>query len=513
MDPHDYLHALKKSWIVIVALVVVGFVVGFAAAHAQPDTYRATSSVFVSSSRGTASDQLLQGSSFSLAQVQSYAQLATTPAVLEPVIADLGLDVTPAQLATRVTASVPLNTVIINITATDASPKQARDISNAVSSSLRTVTTDLTPQTTTGSGVVSLAIVAPATTPTVPAGPNRHLIELLAALVGLVLGVIYAVTRFALDTRIRTAADVAKTTTAPVLGTVQRLAHGARYGLALRDQPESASAEDVRRIRTTLQFAVAGAPATSLTVVSARPGDGRTAFALDLALAAAERSARVLVIDADLRSGGIAALARTEGSAGLTTVLDGTQTLADAVTEIQRGVFVLPAGELSQAPSLALGSPAFASLLADAHEHFDLVIVDTPALQPFADALSVVGHTDGAVVVAAATSTNRAQLTATLAALEAVAAPVLGVVVTKSTPEAHAHAPARSHAGAPLVPAAPPAPATTRAAHAADVESPVVDSESAPLDADAAVASPAAPLRRSGQRPTSPRPAARGTKR
>jgi capsular polysaccharide biosynthesis protein len=222
MDPHDYWTALRRRWITILLLGLVGGGAAYGYAMTLSPSYRATSSVFVASTQGETTTELVQGSTFSQNLVQSYAQLATTPAVLEPVITRLGLDTTPTALARAVTVDTPLNTVIIDVSVSDSSPEEAARLSDAVSDSLADVAGDLAPATGSGDPSISLTTVAEAQVPRFPVSPNTRLIAITGLLAGLALGVLYALGRQLLDTRIRTERDVERVTESPVIGSVPR---------------------------------------------------------------------------------------------------------------------------------------------------------------------------------------------------------------------------------------------------------------------------------------------------
>lgn len=100
---------------------IIAFVAVFAAVCAYtflvPPKYSATAQVFATYSDSSAQDNNI--SNFSTAstyisnQIQSYPTLATTEAVLKPVIDDLGLDTTVANLAGQITATNPTNTAFV----------------------------------------------------------------------------------------------------------------------------------------------------------------------------------------------------------------------------------------------------------------------------------------------------------------------------------------------------------------------------------------------------------------
>jgi succinoglycan biosynthesis transport protein ExoP len=429
LDLHDYWQAVRKSWIAVVALVVVGALGGFAYAHLLTPSYRATSSLFVSATAGSTTDQLAQGSTFTQNTVASYAALATTPAVLAPVISELDLDTTPAKLASQITATTPLNTVFLNIAVADASASQAAAIANGVSHSLRTVATELAPTLSSGRSAVTISIVAAADTPATASKPNKRLIEISGAGIGLVLGLIVALARFVGDTRVRSSEEVERLTETSLLGTIRR--RTADDALELTTAPEGATAEDYRRVAATLQFAGGDASVRSL-VVTAAEGDGRTApVVLDLALALGERDLRVLVVDGDLRDPQVARLAGLAAGPGLSEVLLGSVALDSAIQPLTDRVAVLTAGQSLSNPSRALSGKAASTLVAEASASFDLVLVESPSVLQHADALSFAPLVDGAVVIVRSGVTKRRDVQRTLALFAGIDTPTIEVVLTE----------------------------------------------------------------------------------
>ncbi|RFA08558.1 hypothetical protein B7R54_04450 [Subtercola boreus] len=438
MDPHDYWKALRKRWAVIVTLGILGGGGAYLYAQSLPDSFQSTSAVFVSSTQGATTSELVQGSTYTQNIVQSYVQLATTPKVLAPVIAELGLDTTPNRLAKSITASTALNTVIIDITVTDGDPNRAADIANAVSQSLTSVATALAPQLAGSTSSISMEIVTPAQIAANPVAPNRRLIGISGLAIGIVVGVLYSLGRTLLDTRIRTDRDIERISDVPVIGNVERTRRRSPQptGITMRLAPHSLMAEDYRRVRTNLEFADVDDAITSITVTSASPGEGKTTMAINIALAMAERSLRTLLIDADLRRPSVASYAQIEGAAGLTSVLVGSATLDDVIQQWAPNVDILASGVAPSNPNQLLGSTAMARLMETVKGEYDFVIVDTPPILPASDALTLTHMTDGAVVVALFNSTTRQKLSDTLGALDAVRARTIGVVINQTKPKA-----------------------------------------------------------------------------
>ncbi|PPF85566.1 hypothetical protein C5B96_05715 [Subtercola sp. Z020] len=438
MDPHDYWKALRKRWIVIAILGVIGGGVAYTYAESLPDSFTATSEIFVSSTQGQTTSEVLQGSTYTQNLVQSYSQLATTPAVLTPVIAELGLDLTPSQLAKTITATTPLNTVLIQITVTNGDPQLAASIANSVGTSLSTTAIGLSPKNATDVASISMSIVTPAQAPVNPIAPNRRLIEISGVAVGLAAGVLYAIGRAVFDTRLRTNRDIERITDVPVIGNVERRRRRdpQASGITMRMAPHSLIAEDYRRVRTNLEFADVDNAIRSIVVTSAMPGEGKTTMSINIALAMAERSMRVLLIDADLRRPSVATYAQIEGAAGLTSVLVGSADLGDVIQHWAPNVDILTSGTIPPNPNQLLGSTSMARLLRTVIADYDFVIVDTPPLLPASDALTLTHMTDGAVVVSLYNSTTRQKLSDALAALAGVRARTIGVVLNQTKPKA-----------------------------------------------------------------------------
>jgi succinoglycan biosynthesis transport protein ExoP len=171
MEPIEYLRALQRRWVSILLLTVLGLVGGLGYVMTVPSTYQASSSVFVTANQGdSASQALYQGNQYAQAVVQSYVGLATLPAVLDPVIDELGLDTTPQKLAGKVTATAALDTVIIDISASDTDPAQAQRIAQATADSLVKQGEALAPKLK-GAPTVDMKVVAKAAVPLAPTVP------------------------------------------------------------------------------------------------------------------------------------------------------------------------------------------------------------------------------------------------------------------------------------------------------------------------------------------------------
>lgn len=431
MEVQDYIAVLRKRWlsILLVTLLTTGGAV--AATFMTTPTYTAASQVFVSVRTGSTSSDLLQGSSFTQKQVKSYTDLVTTPRVLIPVIENLDIATTPDELAKSITATSPLDTVLITITATHEDAQTAADLANATAVSLATEVTALE-KPEDGPSPVEISTVRTASAPVAPSAPNTRLNVALGLLVGLAAGFGIAVARQVLDTRIRSENDVRQVTDASVIATITHDDEAAKTPLIVQASPQSHRAEAFRRLRTNLQFLDVADDLQTLVVTSSLPGEGKSTTTINLAITLADAGSRVVLVDADLRRPTVAKYMGIEGSVGLTTVLIGRAEVEDVLQPWGEGTLhVLPSGLVPPNPSELLGSRAMADLLARLSQQYDVVLIDTPPLLPVTDAAILARLTGGALVVVGATKTHRQQLDDSLGALETVGARVLGIVLNR----------------------------------------------------------------------------------
>lgn len=437
MNSHEVARIIRKHWLLIaLTTVLVAGLAAFASFRATP-VYTAKSSLFVSLPSGNTASELSQGSAYAQGQMQSFAALATRPIVLSEVIDDLDLATTPAALGRRVGARVSGDTVILEVWASDTSPDQAAKIANSVVGSLNQAAGDVSPKRDDGEPSVGMSTLGEATPPAYPSSPNKRRNVALGVVAGLLLGVAVAIARERADTRLRSVNDVASRTAAPLLAELPEDSSMNRTAVAMRDEPIGPLAESFRRLRTNLEFLRVGGQSIALVVTSAEPGEGKTSTVLNLAVACAQSGDRVILIDADLHKPSAAKRMGLDDSHGLSTVLSGQMTFADAVQHGGRGlgIDILVAGPVPPNAADLLGSQEMKSLLADLLLAYDVILLDTPPILPLVDASVLGRQVSGAIVVVRLNRSKKESLAKALGSVSQVGTKVLGVVVN-SVPKA-----------------------------------------------------------------------------
>jgi capsular exopolysaccharide synthesis family protein len=428
MTMRDYLQALRKQWwlVALVTLAVAGGIVAWS--MTSTPIYRSTSTLYFSLPTGTSGTDLNSGSTYTQSQMLSYAELATQPVVLDSVIKTLGLDTTPAQLAKSIEAKANKDTVLLNLTASDPSARQAQGIAEELAGEVRTRVVALAPRDAAGRSTIEATITAHAQTPRFPSSPNTRRNGAAGFVGGLALGIVLVLARSRLDTRVRESSDLALFDT-PLLGEV-RWAKMGQGDLAMRDHQHTPTAESYRRVATNLGFIGVGKGTLVLTVTSALPGEGKSTTAINLALALAEAKKRVLLVEADLRRPSFADKLGLIGNVGLTSLLMGEATMRELIQPLGADTLdVITSGDIPPNPSVLLGSSQMADFLKEARSGYDVVVVDAAPLLPVTDTALLAPETSGVLLVARAGKVHQAEFEDALRSVEQVDVPVLGVVL------------------------------------------------------------------------------------
>ncbi|MFI9076809.1 polysaccharide biosynthesis tyrosine autokinase [Streptomyces sioyaensis] len=436
MDLHGFLKALARRWPTVAFCLVLGVGAALAATRVSTTVYEAGTQLFVATRAGQDTAQLNQGQTFSQARVQSYTEIVTTRQVTVPVVKELGLRTTPEELASRITAQAPLNTVLIDITVRDTAPRRAARIANAVAQRFMTVVEQLeTPKRVPGSqnwtgeetSPVSLRVTQEAVAPAAPVSP-RPLLNLAAGVLGgLLLGAGVVALRETLDTTLKTIEALSEFTELPGLATIPYDRSASKQPLVSADG-HSGRAEAFRKLRTNLQFSQVDDPPRIIVVTSSVSGEGKTNTAANLALLLAEAGVSTCLVDADLRRPCVASVFGLVRDAGLTTVLIGQARVADVMQQVAGGLSVLASGAVPPNPTELLASARMEEVLKELADMHEVVIVDTAPLLPVADTVGLASFAHGTLLVVRAARTKRDQVRTAAESLERVGVRVLGTV-------------------------------------------------------------------------------------
>jgi capsular exopolysaccharide synthesis family protein len=427
VDAHEVIAVLRQRWRSVVATLLVVAAVAAGVLMLQPRVYSATALVNFLPKKAADGGTVQAALEFAQKQCTTYAQLAKTPLILDPVREQLGIKTDAVHLGQSVVSTASKDQPLITVTVRGSDAQGVANLANAVAAQIIKSIPDYSPAGTADTLDVEVSLRA--TPPAAPISPDLRFSLLVALGIGLAAGLGQAFARAALNTRIATPADVHRVTPLPVLGEIP-LGRKTDSTLTSAVDPFSARDEAYRDLRTNLEFRALEGHGNSFLVSSALPGEGKTTTAVQLARAFAMLEQRVLLLDCDLRRPRVHEALGLDGRLGLTHALLRGVSVSELIQTVD-GVDVLVAGRQPANPAELLCSTRMQQLLGAVRSAYAVVIIDAPPLLPVTDAVALTRLDVAALVVAEAGQLRRRQLHDALKKLQGVEAPVLGIVLNK----------------------------------------------------------------------------------
>lgn len=456
----DYVWLLgRRKWIVLATVVLLpALAVVFAVR--QPALYQSSAKVLLKQGNLAATLSGIQDNSYYLDPsrvAQTQIELASTPAVAARVLEAVGItNRDPNGLLGSLSITPEPNADILNFKVTDQDPELAERLANEYArqytifrrsldtASLNQALSDVTRRIDelqasgqTGYARVlinraeqlrtllavenSNAVIARPADGAAKIQPRPKRYGILGLALGVMLGIGLAFVWDALDTRVRSAEEIAHRLGLPLLG---RLPEPPRQiqradGLVMLEHPNTVEGEAFRVLRTNLEFVNLERRARSIMMTSALEEEGKSTTVANLAVAAARAGRRVVLVDLDLRRPYIDKFFKLDGRPGLTNVVLGHATLDDATARIaipgldpngtagerngQAPVVglldVLPSGPIPPDPGEFVGTAAVSNVLVELSRRYDLVLVDAPPLLHVGDALTLASKVDAVILV------------------------------------------------------------------------------------------------------------------
>jgi succinoglycan biosynthesis transport protein ExoP len=441
--------------------------------------------------------------------IETQSRLAMVPAVAERAIRAQGLDgITPAEFLEDSKVSSNPDSDILHVTHTASTPERAAalateharqfaiyrqmldtDSLRRARGELQERLSELRASGERGSGLYRRLATKDAELRTAESlkTPNVVLVRpaenasqvqpkilrngVLALVVGLLLGVGLAFARDALDTRVRSAYEIAERLglqlKARIAAPPPHLQRANR--LLMLTEPDSPSAEDYRILRTNLELvdlnpAARVGPARRdrshsgqvLMLTSGVREEGKSTTAANLAVALSRSDWRVVLLDLDLRRSTLHRFFGMKPSPGASDVISGRATLDQALTEIpviphdrdaagassrngsmrDAGVLqFLPAGDPPPNAGEFVSSSGVGSLIAELRHRADIVLIDTPPLLAVGDAMTLSVHADMVLLITRLDVVRHRMLNELRRTLQASKAEPIGFVLAGSERE------------------------------------------------------------------------------
>ena len=360
--------------------------------------------------------------------VSTYAEIITSRRVLEQVQKELNESYTYKELASEISVSSINNTQIIKITVEDNNALNAKIIANLVAKVFTVEVPELY-------NLDNVHILDVAIEEDEPYNINVAKSSIIGGLLGLVLssGIFFVIYYF--DRTAKSVEQVEEVLQMPILGSVEETKN-LKEELVVATNPKEIISEQIRTIRTNLQFTSADEKIKTILITSSIPSEGKSFISSNLATAFAQNNKKALIVDCDMRKGRVNKIFKISNRIGLSNLLaykeDDEENLEDYVfkTKIDN-LYVIPRGKVPPNPSELLNSQKTAKLISLLSEIFDYIIFDGPPVNGLSDPLIMSDFVDRTIVVTSLNSAPIELLESTKKMLTNVNAKVAGVIVNK----------------------------------------------------------------------------------
>jgi capsular exopolysaccharide synthesis family protein len=472
--------ALRRRVKLIVGCCLVAGLIAFGLSLLATKTYTATASLLF---RDPGFSSQLFGGTETTSSGNSEREAATNltlvklPAVDELAAEKLGNGLSSGALRERISVSADNRSNVVSISVSDSDPEVAARIANVFATSYvrfrrradRAKITNaiglvnkrliqLSPSERASPIGEALAnqssrlatlrslqtgnaeLVQRATVPSSPSSPKTLRTTLVAAVIGLLLGVAAAILLERTDRRLRSPDEFEEVLGMPILTAVPE---SSWLDTEKKRDPENgvaahAEQQAFQMLRTRLRYFNVDRDVRVVLVTSASPGDGKSTTAWETAIATAGSGGRALLIEAELHRATTAARYGLKAAPGLSELLT-HQTPIEAVKQSvpidDRGsgahVDVITAGSIPPNPTELVESDQMRHLLATVREEYDLVVIDTPPALIVPDAIPLMKLVDGVIIIGRVGNTTRDEARRLKQLLDKLDAPTLGVVANR----------------------------------------------------------------------------------
>lgn len=288
-------------------------------------------------------------------------------------------------------------------------------------------------------------ILSAADPPSAPSHPKVALFTTIAFAASMVLGIllVFVVERWDSDYGFRSADEIQSALGVRALALVPDLSRRETQGIPAEDyilqKPNSAYAEALQRVRTSLFLTDGEHPPKTVLITSSVPLEGKSTIAASLARQSARSGLKVILIDADLRRPRLHEVMGLANQNGLSEVLTGRANPEAAIKRDEKsGLDFLPAGVGVVSPPDLFRSSTMKILLEEMAAYYDLVIIDTPPVAAVSDSFTLSGIVDKSIYIIRWEQTPRNVALAGIRQMVEAGADIAGIVLARVDVKKHA---------------------------------------------------------------------------
>ena len=438
-----------RKYIVLYALILAAALTGtyLYDTEIKTDLYQSKTSVILAQSENSAnSTTALNDVNVSQKLTTTYGEVAKSELVLQKVIDNLNLDMSVKDLQKNIKVTSIDDTAIITISVKNEDAAKSAEIANEIANVFSDEIVKIYK-------LDNVSILDIAKTPDQVANNTTVRDMIIAAALSIFGVTALAFLLFYLDDTVKYHEDIERELKVPIAGKVVKseikfetkkrpqnsdihssLTSGARGKisdeLVVEKRPKAIVSENIKSLRTNLQFTSVDKDLKTILVTSTNAGEGKSFVASNLAASFAQADKKVLLVDCDLRKGRLHKLFNVSNLAGLSNLL------MDEILNIRRyiqntgvkNLSIITRGTYPPNPAELLSSEKNKALIERLKQDYDIIIFDGTPCNGLADSIILSTLVDETIIITKDATTPKASLNDTKESLEKVGANIAGVV-------------------------------------------------------------------------------------
>ncbi len=437
-----------RKYIILYVLILAAALSGtyFYDTEVKTDLYQSKTSVILAQSENSAnSTTTLNDVNVSQKLTTTYGEVAKSELVLQRVIDNLHLDLSVKALQSNIKVTSIDDTAIINITVKNENAEKSAEIANEIAKVFSEEIVKIYK-------LDNVSVLDIAKTPDQVAN-NTTVRDLIIAAMLSTFGVsALAFLLFYFDDTVKYHEDIEQKLKVPIAGKIVKsevkldkkhrsnsdvhssldMASRGKISneLVVEKRPKSIISENIKSLRTNLQFTSVDNTLKTILITSTNAGEGKSFIAANLAASFAQADKKVLLVDCDLRKGRLHKLFNVSNLSGLSNLL--TDEILNSRRYIQptgiNNLSIITRGTYPPNPAELLSSEKNKALIYRLKQDYDIIIFDGTPCNGLADSVILSTLVDETLIVTRDAAVSKGAFSGTREALEKVGANIAGVV-------------------------------------------------------------------------------------
>ena len=420
----DIVRGTFKRWKLILAICICVLLLGGLISFNATSSEKSTGTVKLYINENYRQEQLTNTTNTNGIMIPTYIEFIKTREFLNEVIKETNSNIKYEQLLPNLLVTTITNTNYINIQYTGVDSKNVEEV-------LSVIVDNFINKVNKFESDITVDVVDKVNVTTIIESTNVAKIIILAAIGGLILGVGLAFVLECINRTYRTKGEMERDLEINAFGVIPKRKNNKNISLinltSNNIEREAYNSIIVKMIRLNKEQSV-----KTFMVSSSLKGEGVTTVASNLALALSNVNSKVLLIDANFKYSDINNVFNISNKAGLNDVITNNRKVEEVISNYSNSLDILLSGTKIENQFEAFEKYDINKLLLELKEKYDVVIIDTEAIQssPVTQLLTTI--VDGVIVVVGAEKVNKQSVKNTLSSIAELGGRIVGVILNSA---------------------------------------------------------------------------------